>query len=901
LNTNNRRTFSTPSRIALSVLAILASAADAQAVTEWDLPGQPLATTLRDIAARTESNIIFDKKLVKGQAAPPLKTRATTEEALSKVLEGTGLTYRQLDDKTVTIQLASTDPASATSYANAGDGRIRLAQAQTGTRSDAGPSAAEQGLPSVMLLEEIVVTGTNIRNIENNTAPVTVLTREYINATGYSTVSKLIESLPQNFALANESGQAQVGVTATREQGSSVNLRGIGEGTTLVLLNGRRLAPGYRSAAVDISALPLSAIERVEILPDGASALYGSDAVGGVVNFILRDDFEGAETRLKGGVADSVNEYRGSQAVGNSWDSGNALFSVEYSKRDMLSPDDRDFVPTDSLVGSLRPETESYSGIFTGQQDLSGSFSVFADGLYSRRDSDTLGRTNFLESTSIENEQIASTLGMNWNVGADWQVQLSGSYAKNESDLISNGRPTLTGPFTTNLLNFNFDSQSAELKADGTLFTLPGGNVSVAVGGAYRSENYQEMTRNQASGLVTFSQDVDQDITSAFAELYVPIFGEGNRLPGLERVELSLAGRYDDYSTAGSSTDPQAGLMWEPVKGFRLRARYGTSYKAPNLLDYNTSFNIAASVQQNVPGQGSLQVLTMRGTAVNTLSPQESETASFGLEFTPESVSGLAVSMNYYKIEYTDIIATPVINLGDTATYGALLTFNPSLDQVNQAIASGTPGQGFRAVLPNGQPNPAFTPASVQLIVDARRRNLSLVSSSGVDLSTEYNFAVGPGRMFFGINGTYVLNRDTQITDNGAEIDTAGTIYNPPDWRARGLVSYQVGGFGANMFVNHTDSYIDNRILTGIPGPRKVDSLTTLDVRFAYDFSSQFSSGLLSGFAVALAAQNVLDEDPPALAVTPRTATGASFDLGFDPINADPLGRLISLEFTKSW
>ena len=108
MNTNNRRKFSTPSRVALSVLAILASAADAQAVSEWDLPGQPLANTLRDIAARTESNIIFDKKLVRGQSAPPLKTRATTEEALSKVLEGTGLTYRQLDDKTVTIQLAST-------------------------------------------------------------------------------------------------------------------------------------------------------------------------------------------------------------------------------------------------------------------------------------------------------------------------------------------------------------------------------------------------------------------------------------------------------------------------------------------------------------------------------------------------------------------------------------------------------------------------------------------------------------------------------------------------------------------------------------------------------------------------------------------------------------------------
>ena len=906
MNTNNRRTFSTPSRIALSVLAILASAADAQAVTEWDLPGQPLANTLRDIAARTESNIIFDKKLVKGQTAPALKTRATTEEALSKVLEGTGLTYRQLDDKTVTIQLASTNPASATSSSSSSDGRIRLAQAET--RSSSGPQpSAEAGLPSVMLLEEIVVTGTNIRNIENNTAPVTVLTREYINATGYSTVTKLLESLPQNFAIANESTQPTIpGVSATREQGSSVNLRGIGEGTTLVLLNGRRLAPGYRSAAVDISALPLSAIERVEILPDGASALYGSDAVGGVVNFILRDDFEGAETRLRAGMADGVDEYRGSQAVGNSWDSGNALLSVEYFQRDQLNASDRDFVAPNALVGALIPESEVFSGMFTGKQDLSGSVSVFADGLYSKRETQSIGRNTFNESGMYETDQIASTLGVEWNVAADWQIQLSGSYAENTSDQDFSGRVLPTTPIVRTLTEITFDTQSAELKADGTLFSLPGGKVSVAIGGGYRQEAYQET--NRRAGLLISNQDVDQDITSAFAEMYVPIFGEGNALPGLQRLEVSLAGRYDDYSSAGSSTDPQAGLMWEPVKGFRLRARYGTSYKAPNLFDYNLSNNSALASALPVPGLGTVQVLSVRGTAVDTLRPQEAETASFGLEFRPEAISGLGVSVNYYDIRYENIIATPgapAVLYADPATYGDLLTFNPSLDQINQAIAIGQLGQGFRAVLPNGQPNPAFTPASVRLIVDGRRRNLNLVSSSGLDLATEYNFAVGPGRIFLGINGTYVLNRDQQVTDTSREIDTADTIYNPPNWRARGLVSYQQGGFAANMFVNHTDSYIDNRALTTpalrLPGVAKVDSLTTLDLRFAYDFSANFEGGFFSGLSVALSAQNVLDEEPPQIGFPTGQSATNTYELGFDPVNADPLGRLIALEFTKSW
>ncbi|MBM0107285.1 TonB-dependent receptor [Steroidobacter sp. S1-65] len=900
MSTNSRKVravsrFSPAGTLAASVLAILATAADAQAVTQWDLPGQPLAKSLRDIAAQSESNIIFDKKLVSGQQARPLKIKASAEEALSQVLEGTGLTFRQLDDKTVTIQLASTDPMATTSAAYNSDGRIRLAQAQT------SPSGQGERQPrtiegrTLLDIEEIIVTGTNIRGIENNTAPITVLSREYINATGYSTVSKLLESVTQNFALANQSGQVTPGVTVTREQGSSINLRGIGEGTTLVLLNGRRIAPGYRSAAVDISALPLSAIERVEILPDGASALYGSDAVGGVVNFILREDFEGAETRLRAGVADGVDEYRASQALGNAWESGNALVSVEYLQRDRLASADRDFIGANSLIDTLLPETEQYSAMFTGKQQIGSSLSVFADALYTRRDTEGTGRRTFAESVSNENDQIATTLGVDWSVAGDWNIQLSAGYNENTTDQVSNARvqaiPTL--PINVTVSEYSFDSQIAELKADGSLFSLPGGKVSMAIGAAYRTENYEETIRRLPNTPLS-AQDVDQDVTSAYGEVYVPLFSEANAVTGVQSLELSLAGRYDDYSTAGSSFDPQAGLMWEPVKGLRLRARYGTSYKAPNLVDYSLASNSALALAGNIPGLGPTRVLSVNGIAVDSLRPQESESSSFGLEFTPEGVAGLSVSLNYYKIRYTGLIANPgavLTLLSDLNAFSDLLIFNPSVDQVNQFIAIGQLGQGFASLIPN------FTPDQVDVIVDGRRRNLSVVSSNGIDLATEYNFNVGANRFFIGLGGTYVLNRDQQVTANSAEIDTADTIYNPPSYRARGFVTWQRQGVAANMFVNHVDSYVDNRATTPVANS-KVDSLTTVDLRLSYDFSNKFSSGFLSGFSVALSAQNVLDEDPPSVFITPTSST---FDLGFDPVNADPLGRLISLEFVKTW
>lgn len=902
MSTNNR-TFDSGARFASraaaltgSVLTILAAAANAQAMTEWDLPEQPLAKSLRDIAAQTDSNILFDKKLVDAQSAPPLKMKATTEQALQQVLEGTGLTFRHLDDKTVTIQLASTSAATTTSASyGSSNGRIRLAQADSGEPVGRRGRLVE-GRP-LEDIEEIIVTGTNIRGIENNTAPVTVLTREYINASGYSTPSQLLASVTQNFAAANQSGQNIPGVGGSREEGAAINLRGIGEGTTLVLINGRRLSPGYRSAAVDISALPLSAVERVEILTDGASAIYGSDAVGGVVNFILRNDFEGVETRVRAGAADGVDEYRVSQAVGGAWDTGNVMLSLEYYDRELLRASDRDFVPANSLVGSLAPEDENYSAIISGRQELAGSLSMFVDALYTNRDSfNAGGRINFGENTLTENPQFQATVGLDWNVAGDWQLQISGTYADNKLEQTQNN--LVAGSQNPFLFDSQFQIEAGELKADGTLFTLPGGNVRAAIGGGYRSESYEELSK-RPNGVVNFSADADQSVTSAFAEVYVPIFGEGNAVQGIRALELSLAGRYDDYSTSGSSFDPQAGLMWEPVAGFRLRGRYGTSYKAPSLVDYNLATNAAIAGFVPLPGRGLTHLLQITGTDVAGLSPQESESSSFGFDYIPQTAQGLTLSLNYYKIRYSGFIATPgtpAVLIGNPAVYGDLLFNDPSVDLVNQFIAIGRLGiQGFRALNPNFTPNTNFDPATIDVIVDARRRNLSSVSTSGIDLATQYDWKVGANSFLVGIGGTYILERDLRVTRLADETDTVDTIFNPPNWRARASMSWQRGGLGANLFVNHTDSYQDNRVTTA-PALREIDAYTTVDMRVAYNFSNRFTSGFLSGFTVALSAINVLDEDPPGVAVAANSS-----DPGFDPTNASPFGRLISLEFSKTW
>src|SRR5262249_15023250 len=142
-------------------------------------------------------------------------------------------------------------------------------------------------------IQEVVVTGTNIRGLTPESSPLTVYTAQDIKNQGATTIDTFVRKLPQNFSslsAANANGAA-AGIRSPPGDGmggTSIDLRGLGAGTTLILLNGRRLAPSFSGTAVDVSLLPLNALDRVEVLTDGASAAYGSDAVGGVVNFILK-------------------------------------------------------------------------------------------------------------------------------------------------------------------------------------------------------------------------------------------------------------------------------------------------------------------------------------------------------------------------------------------------------------------------------------------------------------------------------------------------------------------------------------------------------------------------------------------------------------------------------------
>jgi iron complex outermembrane receptor protein len=225
---------------------------------------------------------------------------------------------------------------------------VRLAiafGAASTTAFSANVLAAEEDGESV---ERIEVTGSIIKRTDLEGAlPVTAISKEDIAKTGVTSVPDLIARIPamQGFTAPSQSvGGGGAGI-------ASASLRGIGDEYTLVLLNGKRLAPAGSGAAVDVNAIPISAIETVEVLMDGASAIYGSDAIAGVINFILKKDIQETTITARadspqetGGFNNSFSITTGFGDIGE--DGFNVFFSYMHESQDALASKDRDHSKT---------------------------------------------------------------------------------------------------------------------------------------------------------------------------------------------------------------------------------------------------------------------------------------------------------------------------------------------------------------------------------------------------------------------------------------------------------------------------------------------------------------------------------------------------------------------------
>ena len=229
------------------------------------------------------------------------------------------------------------------------------------------PALAQEEAPAALKLEKIQVTGSNIRRTDIESAlPVQIITREDIERSGAITAAEFMSHVSANL-VGRTDVPYQSSVGNTQAGLSSANLRGLGDGSTLVLLNGRRAANyAANGGAVNLNFIPIAAIDRIEILKDGASAIYGADAMAGVINFILRTDYRGvglsaygAESQHGGGAQQAATA-----AVGYGdpvSDRFNVFVVANYQKDDVLHARDRSFSQTgfrpDVGVNNVNRET----------------------------------------------------------------------------------------------------------------------------------------------------------------------------------------------------------------------------------------------------------------------------------------------------------------------------------------------------------------------------------------------------------------------------------------------------------------------------------------------------------------------------------------------------------------
>jgi iron complex outermembrane recepter protein len=843
----------------------------------FDLPAGPMDKALRDFAVQADRNISYEPSIVAGLQAPPIKGEFTVGDALTLLLKGTKLHASDINTKTIRI-LEKASPGTSL---------------QTVPDNSSSKDTETQGKNDI---DEITVTGTHIRGTTDSPSPVLVFTRDDIDAAGVNTIQDFLQSLPQNFGGASQNTIGSVtssGQTNNTVNGSAPNLRGLGASATLVLINGHRVAPGNSDGSfVDISMIPLTAVERIEIVTDGASAIYGSDAVGGVVNIILRTKFDGAETRVQYGSASdgSTHNVQVGQTVGTDWTGGSGVLSYQYFDQTPLSAASRDYLHSVALPFDLLPVEVQQSVFANADQEVAPGFNIHGDAIYSHRGTNQAFSYD-IDSTYVTGAQpseidfYSASLGSTLKLPRQSELTVTATYS--ESDTAQQGYETGESLSPFQVVKTKSAIISVDANLDGVLVSLPAGAVRYAVGAQYRKESFGSTFILPVTDNTFYpSRDVD----AGYVELHVPVIGQTSGSHGDPALELTLADRAEHYSDFGSTNNPQFGLIGKASSSVTIRGTYGTSFVAPLLSQLNP---VPSAVEPlpgtdftRVPGQTNPNTLTVFGGNPD-LGPEKARVWTVGLDFKPPEVEGLTAKLTYYDIVFTNEIITADASFNqldafiDEAILGPnIVQRNPPSSLVQQLISEPTYENPFNV-----------NPATIGAIYDSESMNLSSVKTRGLDFGLGYKRTILGTGIDTGIDGGYIFAFDNQFSSTAPVVSILNTSYNPINLRLRARALATRGPLSGGVYINFTNDYSDNNV---IPYAH-VSSWTTADAVATYAFGS--SGGSPNGLTVALSVINLTNRAPPFV----LNPSSAAYPINYDGVNANALGRFISLRLQKRW
>lgn len=859
---------------------------------------------------------------------------------------------------------------------------------------------AEEASNDSEVLSSIIVTGSRIRGVQPTGSVLIDVGRDAIAESPATSAAQIIQDLPSVFNLgASESARVSAGGLGNQTYAQGINIHGIGAYATLVLIDGIRTTPqGIAATINDTSHVPPIALERIDIVPDGASALYGSDAIAGVANLVIRRNFEGFEASATVGFADDYKEYSAGFIVGTDWGSGHGMIAYNYSGHTDLNSADRSYVGADltasggrdysvsscnpgtlsvngnsyaipeggvtaANVGELQagtnnrcdpyanadlfPEISRHNVIATFDQDIVDGVSIFGTGFVSIRDIFLDGPLNFTtlslpetnafyvspedgaQTVSYAFDQLPGddihgtaslyqgTLGLRAELFGDWLGEIA--YTRGYSNDISRRYNLInTAGLTAALADDNpasaFNPYGAantslaldrvgqgrrgvqgktnhmvvDVGADGSLFSLPGGDVRLAVG-------YQHVETELNTHLLLGSVGAPFSIqtiffnriaNSGYAEAQIPIFGEDNGFAGMRRLDINAAVRYDHYNDFGSTTNPKFGVSWEPIYGLTFRGSYGTSFRAPAIVN---AHGVPVSVVTNLPDPlaGGALVTGLAASGGNPdAGPEKATTWSLGMDFKTGDTVRFQGSVNYFNVEYSDIVVslganTQVLNQADIFEGTNVIQRNPTPEQVAAFLAA-VPFSGGGVI-----------PDPVPFIIRGASVNLGVETFQGIDFNANLSVPMNSGEIVAGVSGLYFLEHKNALTPNAPYVDLRNRILFPINFQARGNLGWRTDVYNVTATLNFTGSY-KNNLVTPI---EKVDSFVTIDTHFDVDLGEAIGGGITDGLRLALDIENLFDRDPPFVNIGPSSNNPG----GFDATLHSSIGRKILFGVKKSF
>lgn len=490
-----------------------------------------------------------------------------------------------------------------------------------------------------------------------------------------------------------------------------------------------------------------------------------------------------------------------------------------------------------------------------------------------RRDTDRLVNSRFLNEAL---GAIADDPATSYSAARDGYFNPFGAFGANGPgvlDFIASGYTR--GRTFSQVLTF-------DAKADGPLWTLPAGPLKAAIGVQAREERFKQSAVSLISSVNpsrTGGQTFKRKVEAAFLEVRAPLIDAGAGIPFVHALEVSAAGRIENYGDFGRTENPKLGVLYAPIADLKLRASYGTSFRAPNMPEL---YQLQSSSPVLVGPAGAQTLILLHTGGNRDLQPETARSWSLGFDFAPQALPGLRLSATWFDVRFEDQIGQPVG--GDTAN--ALL--NPAYDPFVTRITPGDADQLARvkaimAISTNA--NITLFPAEAyRAIVDARFVNTGEVQVRGLDLQAGYSWQAGDNAFDLDGSMSYLADFKRRFTPSAAPVQQLDTANQPVDLRARISAAWSRGPYGFSAALNYVDDY---RSETG----RKIEAWTPVDLQARWTPTED--SGPLAGVTLVLSVQNAFDEDPPFY--------DNPLGLAFDPANADPLGRTVALQLTKQW